>query len=244
MALVSKDPVSGSLGLRFGFAIVVGGFALGSLRRRRLGALASISALLVGCPHTDAPGSHTAEAPKGSGVCLDVTEVTVRQYASCVAAGKCAEPTRGGYCNYGAAGHLDHPVNCVDYAMADSYCEWQGRRLPTEDEWQWAAQGGSRNTKWPWGEAEASDQGCWARGGGTCAVGSKPSGDDAWGVKDLAGNVAEWTSSRWGEGSSSRVIRGGGWNTTDTVMLQSSHRESLAAEEKNSNVGFRCAKSP
>jgi formylglycine-generating enzyme required for sulfatase activity len=113
-------------------------------------------------------------------LCMDRTEVTVSAYAACVASGKCTPAYKGGPCNAGVAGRESHPINCVYWNQADAYCKAQGLRLPTEEEWEYAATGGDGRT-YPWGEAAPSNQLCWGGEGNdlgkgnrrsTCAVGS------------------------------------------------------------------------
>ena len=166
---------------------------------------------------------------------IDVTEVTVRAFTACVDAGRCAPATSpigwegqetlrrkwAAYCNYGKADRLEHPVNCVDYAQAYSFCDAAGKRLPTEAEWEFAARARGAQKLYPWGpmpptvqhaslcEKECAD--LHAReikeqhatistssdGFATTApVGSFRQGASPEGVLDLVGNVAEWTSTR------------------------------------------------
>src|SRR5512145_827454 len=115
-------------------------------------ALASpVSAKATDCPKGTAaiPGGAWAleetNAPvKVEPYCLEVHEVRAGAYARCVEAGRCSAPGTGGFCTYGDAERTDHPVNCVDWEQATAYCAWAGRRLPTEEEWEWAARGAER----------------------------------------------------------------------------------------------------
>jgi len=154
---------------------------------------------------------------------MDVTEVTVDAYGACVRAGRCTQPETGGDCNWGQSGKGNHPVNCVDWSQAKAYCEYARKRLPTEEEWEYAARG-TDGRKYPWGNGEpgptllnacGSECEAWAREQGmswsamykasdgwatTAPVGSYPSGDSPFGLHDMAGNVWEWTVSGYSAG--------------------------------------------
>ena len=131
---------------------------------------------------------------------MDRTEVTTAAYAACVSAGKCTRAHTGSVlasCNAGVAGREQHPINCVDWNQADAYCQAQGLRLPTEEEWEYAATGGDGRT-FSWGNEWPSNQLCWNRYGdgrtypnSTCAVGSYPNGRSPFGVDDMSGNVSD-----------------------------------------------------
>ncbi len=205
---------------------------------------------------------------------LDVTEVTVAAYAECVKGGKCS-PARdtvdmdgisgakrkrwSAYCNRERTDRADHPANCVDFRQAAAYCAWAGKRLPAEEELEWAARNGKQGTRYPWGNEEPRDRPCWDGDGndtgkgnraGTCPVGSHPQSDSAAGVKDLAGNVLEWTSSemlvgqdsRGRGGTTAKVGRGGGWSDTDPDRLTATVRVPSLPTWRSSALGFRCAK--
>jgi formylglycine-generating enzyme required for sulfatase activity len=202
---------------------------------------------------------------------LDVTAVSVRAYEGCVNAGKCSAEKLDGsadapedlrvqagqrlgvpadpYCNWSKTDRANHPMNCVDYAQATTYCEWAKKRLPTEEEREWAARGAEKGTKHPWGNGEPADQLCWNGGGvqrhakrlGTCAVASFPAGDSPEGLKDLAGNVWEWTSGGWWL---SRVVRGGSWSNDDPSTFAASNGDKVGAANHSNVIGFRCARTP
>jgi len=178
--------------------------------------------------------------------CMDRHEVTAAEYAECVSDGGCTPPRGTGKgCSYGRADRGNHPINCVDWKQATTYCESRDKRLPAEQEWEYAARGGAEERRYPFPIGSDAEL-CWNRGE-TCPVGSYPSSDNRWGVADLAGNVWEWTASRYckyplpstrcGLG---RSIRGGGWNTSDYSRIRGSHRDRGAENEHAPALGFRC----
>lgn len=144
---------------------------------------------------------------------LDMYEVTVADYAKCKSSGPCKDPA-GTYsgCNWGKSGREQHPINCVDWLQAQTYCQWQGSGygLPTEAQWEKAARGGCEFNggesgcqtcmrTYPWGEASPScDLAVFSSGGSGCGhgstwpVGSKPKGVSPYGAHDMAGNASEW----------------------------------------------------
>ena len=140
---------------------------------------------------------------------LDVYLVTVAAYRECVTAGTCERPLSVGACNFSdqAGAKEGHPVNCVSWAQAQAFCQWTGRRLPLEGEWQYAA-AGTRMSAFPWGDdaPQAVSTGgplCWApdSANGTCPVGAHQRtllGERACdGIADLAGDVWEWMGSEY-----------------------------------------------
>ncbi len=192
--------------------------------------------------------------PGGDGVqafSIDAAEVTVDSYAACVSAGKCSKPDDDGRCNWGKGDRGNHPVNCVDWDQAKAFCGWAQKRLPTEHEWQRAAQG-ARGLTYPWGEEAPSNQLCWDGEGSpvgkgnrqsTCAVRNFPAGGTAQGVHDLSGNVSEWTASCFDEKCSARVYRGGSWINGNPWRVRAAERDWNVPSTRFNFLGFRCSRS-
>jgi sulfatase modifying factor 1 len=183
---------------------------------------------------------------------LDDIEVTVRAYAACVEAGTCSAPNAGKFCNWGQSDRGNHPINCVDWNQAVNYCKWKKKRLPTEEEWEWAASNGHRGTRYPWGNDPAGNRSCWNGAGNdkgagqrksTCVVGSHPRANNAQRIKDLAGNVWEWTSSKYRPAEEHVVIRGASW-MDDLADGHTAYRLRNIPTERYGNIGFRCARTP
>jgi formylglycine-generating enzyme required for sulfatase activity len=192
---------------------------------------------------------------------MDLTEVTVAEYGECVRAGGCASASRvvhfpgatpqdqslyGQECNDDRIERQDHAENCVDWAMADAYCRWAGKRLPTEEEWEYAACGGN------------CEQALGGRGGLAAILGAArwpfttrvaKVAPGPFGLYDMAGNVWEWTASRYcpydhpGCGDPRRVVRGGSWSMADVVSVRLTDRSPADPTSTTTNVGFRCARS-
>ena len=188
---------------------------------------------------------------------IDKTEVTNAQYRKCVEAGTCRAPTTcdAGEPTYSDSSKADHPVVCVSWQDAKTYCEWAGKRLPTEAEWEKAARG-TDGRKYPWGKGwDASKVNSWEAGpSDTTAVGSYPAGASPYGALDMTGNVCERCQDWYGknyyassplrdpQGSTSgeyRVVRGGSW--IDTVGdMPAAERVRLSPGLRGEFIGFRC----
>ncbi len=107
------------------------------------------------------------------------------------------------------AGKEDHPVVYVDLTDARAYARWAGKRLPTEEEWQYAAQGPDGRV-FPWGNQMEAGRCNGGEGGGTTPVRQFPEGRSPFGVYDLCGNVWEWTESERTDGRTRFcIVRGG-----------------------------------
>ncbi len=169
-----------------------------------------------------------------SAFAIDSAEVTVERWEACVAAGTCP-----------AAGSTEpgRPVTDVSPADADRFCRFEGGRLPTGDEWLFAA-AGSAERRFPWGPtglvcrraAFGLEAGPCARGArGPDLAGARPDGATPEGVLDLSGNVAEWSAEPGGR----FVARGGSYRSRGAAELKSWSAE--PGDRAQPNVGFRCA---
>lgn len=205
------------------------------------------------CPENMAfiPGGAFQMGERGDHVrvrnfCLDITEVTAAAYSHCVGQGMCSD--EGSRCTYGATfgdpEKLDHPMNCVSHTQALAFCRARGKRLPSEEEWEWAARGGPLGRAFPWGDSAPDNQLCWSGKqtlNSTCPVGRFRDGNSAHGIADLAGNMYEWTSSIF-EGTDEYVLRGGSWPGMLAPGYRVSSRAHTVQSSQTNNYGFRCAR--
>lgn len=187
---------------------------------------------------------------------IDAYEVTNAQYLEFVQQTKRASPAfwkKGSY----PFGTGEHPVTQVTWADARDYCQWKGKRLPTEAEWEKAARGPD-GREFPWGnefDAKKANTGLSTQQGLT-PVGSFAAGKSPYGVYDMVGNVWEWvedwyqpypgsayTSDYFGERM--KVIRGGGWEGThhdSPHQYRAAYRFFAPPNLPLGDGGFRCAK--
>ncbi len=199
-----------------------------------------------------------------SSYAIDVTEVTVEAYESCVVEGGCSPRNVAADigCNAGVD-DAQHPANCVTWSQAAAYCEWAGKRLPSEAQWEFAAEG-QANSRWPWGGAPnpncdlavivTDGPGCGADR--TAPVGSRRSGSTRAGVADLTGNVSEWVAdwysatayAEWHDTSDPagppsgelRIRRGADFKSGAIASLRVRNRVAADPKVALPTAGFRC----
>ncbi len=205
---------------------------------------------------------------------MDKNEVTVAEYEKCIATGQCNKPKdfkRNKYCNLNAPKRAKHPINCIDWQDAQTYCKTQSGRLPYEAEWEKAARAGTKSA-YPTGDnidcknaihddnhtvgsVKAEFDGCGEDR--TWAVASRAA--NPLGLFDMHGNAGEWTAN-WYEknaiatlyskgklaapkSGNKRVVRGGSWDE-NTKNLRNSYRNVKQPNSGNAvygSIGFRCA---
>lgn len=205
---------------------------------------------------------------------IDQHEVTNAMYAKCVESGACAPPrnfrsfTRPTY--YNDPKYADFPVVYVTRDDANTYCEWAGRRLPTEAEWEMAAR--TLEDPYPWRDSDTvppspallnfKPSGI----GDTVAVMSYPAGATITGIYDLAGNVWEWVADPYDPNyynqsprldpqgppnsagppdacntAACGVLRGGSWDS-DADQVRVTMRLVYGAQDTRDAFGFRCVR--
>ena len=111
------------------------------------------------------------------------------------------------------ADKLDHPVVYVDLNDARAYARWAGKRLPAEEEWQYAAQGPD-GRGYPWGDRMKPGMCNAGESGTTTSVTAYPGGRSPFGCYDMCGDTWEWTESERNDGRTRfSIIRGGSYYT-------------------------------
>jgi formylglycine-generating enzyme required for sulfatase activity len=211
--------------------------------------------------------------------CIDMTEVTTAGYKACADSGACRPAGQRNewpnitprerdvldpLCNARAPEDRGkHPINCISFEMAETFCKAMGKRLPTESEWLLAALGPDDARPYPWGTTPPDPtrvNGCgrecteWGKRSKvdeeelypgndgyptTAPVGSFPEGKSPSGALDMFGNVWEWVDAV-GRREDQRILRGGAWNASS--LGAPSTRTSESMERRSYSIGFRCAK--
>lgn len=147
---------------------------------------------------------------------IDLTPVTNAEYARFLAQTGYAPKDRENLLKHWPNGHVppgleDHPVVYVDLDDARAYARWAGKRLPTEQEWQYAAQGADGRA-YPWGNQWEPGRCNEGGGEGATAVMAFPQGRSPFGCYDMCGNVWQWTESERSDGRTRFcILKGGSW---------------------------------
>jgi serine/threonine-protein kinase len=183
---------------------------------------------------------------------IDLYEVTCEDYDKFVKDTGHAPPptwTTGGSYPEGAA---RRPVTGVTWDDASAYAKWAGKRLPTEEEWEFAARG-EDGRRYPWGnEWQDNLANSGSKNKGMVDAGQYR-GASPFGVFDMVGNAWEWTTSDFNsypggqmaeQKSGLKVIRGGYWGSEVKKAATTTYRAGLAinGEKDYGNTGFRCVK--
>ena len=188
---------------------------------------------------------------------VDETPVTNAQFAEFLQASRYQPGHRENFLRHWEKGQppdgkRDHPVVYVDLSDARAYAQWAGKRLPTEEEWQYAAQG-ARDRKYPWGDTLDPDRCNRGASGGTTPVRAFPQGRSPFGCFDMCGNVWHWTDSERSDGRTRFcIVRGGSWFSAkgSNWYVDGGPRPANYATkflltwpglDRCATVGFRCA---
>lgn len=187
---------------------------------------------------------------------LDQSEVTNEKYARFVKAARHRAPYHWKKGQM-PEGKEKFPVVNVSWDDAGAYCAWEGKRLPSEAEWERAARGLNAKAMYPWGDRAITNKDAHYGSQAPVAVCSKEK--NAFGLCDMIGNVWEWCADWYGltyykdstetdnpegpEKGMYRVLRGGSWFDTPPLFLTVSYRSWARPAERSATIGFRCAKS-
>jgi formylglycine-generating enzyme required for sulfatase activity/serine/threonine protein kinase len=192
---------------------------------------------------------------------MDRTEVTNKEYAEFVRDSHHAFPSdwNGTKPPYGTE---LWPVLNVSVEDVEAFAAWRSKRdgltyrLPSEQEWEYAARNGDRDDLYPWGKEWKAGQAVLKEATPT-KIGSHPEGNNRWGVADLVGNVWEWTSSKVSAYPGNHtpiptatknwnVIRGAGFDRDPAdkeFPVSSCIRTFVSPESKIPQLGFRLVRS-
>ena len=217
-------------------------------------------------PDLDEQPAHLVQLPT---YWIDRAEVSNGEYQECVKANVCHPPVGGDPLYHTDSEYKSYPVNFVAWHDAQSYCDWVGKRLPTEAEWEKAARGPDGRV-WSWGNVLKDDpthpfvEKANVRDGtheGPVEVLTYSNGGSPYHVLNLIGNVSEWVNDWYSptyysqrpnpdnspqgplenESNGFKVIRGGSF--LDLVVdSRADERNALSPDTRAINVGFRCAR--
>lgn len=190
---------------------------------------------------------------------MDRTEVTNAEYSQFIRDANYQPPEQWGGIKPPTGEEL-LPVSNITYGDAVAFAAWRSKRdnvtyrLPTEEEWEYAARNGDKANLYPWGNTWMSGRAATQEAGvgREQAVATYPQGGNRWGVQDLMGNVWEWTSSRASlypgnplplppQNQDWIVARGGGYSSPAN-KVSGTNRDWFAPNYRNRVLGFRLVK--
>lgn len=188
---------------------------------------------------------------------MDIYEVTNAQYQKFVEATGHRKPD--GFYDKPRFNQPDQPVVGISWKSAKAYCEWAGKRLPTEAEWEKTARGGLEGKRYPWGDSINPEQANYGHNVGQATPVGSYSPENSYGLYDMMGNVNEWcadwyspdyyqhspkrnpTGADSGGPGNFRVVRGGHYGL-EAKWFSCALRD-YSSDGRSYNHGFRCAKS-
>lgn len=217
------------------------------------------------------PSATSSEMPGtiivASAFWIDKYEVSNAKFRECVAARRCDPPT-GVYSSsspdatYGNPAYDDYPVVFISQHTASRYCEWLGKRLPYEYEWEKAARGNLDQRIYPWGDTWDDSRANAAKNLAVPeAVTAYPNGCSLYGVCNMTGNVREWIADffnanwykdrlianqscdpiYWGQPTDPLNVRGGSFRSNVAQARISQRGDEKGDNARMNDVGFRCA---
>jgi len=207
----------------------------------------------------DAPEQMPVRRRRLPGFRIDRTEVTAGEFDRFLKDNRLSDPGPPLWVDGRLRPDLtEHPVYPVSWKQARDYCRRQGKRLPTEAEWEKAARGPNGN-RFPWGDDFDNRRGNFkqtslGRQIKSQPVGSYPAGASPYGALDMAGNVREWTADVYDPDAykarpfflrppwqpAAHVLRGGSFISGEK-LLTATHRSPGDLDAEKLDVGFRCA---
>ena len=191
---------------------------------------------------------------------IDRYEVTLSLYRKFLESGKRESPPT--WDEEAATAVGDRPAIGMRWESAAAYCQWAGKRLPTEAEWEKSARG-SEGGLFPWGQTAPNPTRAMFGQHHVheipilAAVDSHEAGKSPYGLHHMAGNVAEWAQDWFGSdyyaympernppgptNGRYKSVRGGSWKS-NKIMLRTATRGGSAPDQRSATIGFRCAKS-